>query len=61
MTKQYADQVKLRERKDRKRRETLRNAADFLTGVSDTINSNSRVEKKKKMMRRCVSLIAQII
>ncbi|CAD5215258.1 unnamed protein product [Bursaphelenchus okinawaensis] len=54
VTKQFADQVRLRERRERKRRETLRNAADFLTyGTTEAELNNSRIEKKKKMMRRC--------
>ncbi|KAI6241676.1 ACR-5-like protein [Aphelenchoides fujianensis] len=52
MTKQYADQLRLRQRKERKRRETLQNAADFLTFGTEA-NSNTRAAKKKKMMRRC--------
>lgn len=51
VTKQYADQVRLRERRERKRRETLRCAADFLQhGTAD--GPNSRLEKRKKLMRR---------
>jgi hypothetical protein len=42
----------MRQRRERKRRETLQNAADFLTHGTDA-NNNSRVAKRKKMMRRC--------
>uniref|UniRef100_A0A915EU81 Protein kinase domain-containing protein n=1 Tax=Ditylenchus dipsaci TaxID=166011 RepID=A0A915EU81_9BILA len=55
VTKQYAHQVRERERRDRKRRETLQDAADFLTRGSFSAqgHNNSRVVKKQKMMRRC--------
>ncbi|KAI6201059.1 ACR-5-like protein [Aphelenchoides besseyi] len=52
VTKQYTDQLRLRHRRERKRRETLQNAADFLTFGTES-NNNSRASKKKKMMRRC--------
>lgn len=51
MTKRYTEQARVRQRKERKRRETLKTAADFLTYGTDA-NNNSRVAKRKKMMRR---------
>ncbi|KAI1729550.1 neurotransmitter-gated ion-channel ligand binding domain-containing protein [Ditylenchus destructor] len=54
VTKQYAQQVRERERKDRKRRETLQDAVEFLTqgSMQPAGHNNSRVVKKQKMMRR---------
>ncbi|KAI1721049.1 neurotransmitter-gated ion-channel transmembrane region domain-containing protein [Ditylenchus destructor] len=54
VTKQYAQQVRERERKDRKRRETLQDAVEFLTqgSTQPAGHNNSRVVKKQKMMRR---------
>jgi hypothetical protein len=51
-TKKYTEQARIRQRRERKRRETLQTAADFLTYGTDS-NNNSRIAKKKKMMRRC--------
>ncbi|KAI6176596.1 hypothetical protein M3Y97_00815400 [Aphelenchoides bicaudatus] len=52
VTKKYTEQARMRQRRERKRRETLQNAADFLTYGRDD-NNNSRINKRKKMMRRC--------
>uniref|UniRef100_A0A7E4V9H0 Neur_chan_LBD domain-containing protein n=1 Tax=Panagrellus redivivus TaxID=6233 RepID=A0A7E4V9H0_PANRE len=48
LTQQYDLRMRVRERRERQRRETIQSAADFLTaGVN-----NSRSIKKQKMMRR---------
>lgn len=61
ITKQYAQQVRQRERKARRRRETIQDIAELLrrsdpekaTAITDTFHNNSRLVKKQKMMRRC--------
>lgn len=56
VTKQYAQQMRERERKARKRRETLQDIAELLRSPkssSNPIHNNSRQVKKQKMMRRC--------
>jgi ABC-type multidrug transport system fused ATPase/permease subunit len=52
VTKKYTEQARMRQRRERKRRETLQNASDFLTYGTDS-NNNSRINKRKKLMRRC--------
>uniref|UniRef100_A0A914YQE0 Neurotransmitter-gated ion-channel transmembrane domain-containing protein n=1 Tax=Panagrolaimus superbus TaxID=310955 RepID=A0A914YQE0_9BILA len=51
LTKQYDQRMRVRERKERQRRETLQSAAEFLS--TGTQQNNARCVKKQKLMRRC--------
>jgi len=50
LTKQYDQRMRVRERQERQRRETIVSAAEFLTTGSQ---NNARMMKRQKMMRRC--------